>query len=217
MADGASMVKKNNVDRDLSIAKVVPVIIIDDEKKALTLAETLFNSGITCAEITLRTDAAIESLNIFSKFNKFTLGAGTVTNIEQLHSAMDVGVDFIVSPGFDEEIAIESLKHEIKYIPGCVTPSDIQKAINNSIHLLKFFPSEPYGGINTLNALSAPYPNISFIPTGGIKINNIRKYLNLNCVSACGMSEIVDRKLIINSDFDTIARLSKKVINEISI
>ena len=116
MADGASMVKKNNVDRDLSIAKVVPVIIIDDEKKALTLAETLFNSGITCAEITLRTDAAIESLKIFSMFNKFTLGAGTVTNIEQLHSAMDVGVDFIVSPGFDEEIAIESLKDSLLII-----------------------------------------------------------------------------------------------------
>ena len=211
------MVKKNNVDRDLSIAKVVPVIIIDDEKKALPLAEALFNSGITCAEITLRTGAAIESLKIFSQFNKFTLGAGTITNIEQLHKAINAGAEFIVSPGFDEKLAIESLKNNIQYIPGCITPTEIQKAKNNSIHLLKFFPSEPYGGINTLNALSAPYPNISFIPTGGIKINNIRKYLNLNCVSACGMSEIVDRKLIINSDFDTIARLSKKVINEISI
>ena len=211
------MVKKSNIEKALSKSKVIPVIIIDDDKKALPLAETLFNSGITCAEITLRTGAAIESLKIFSQFNKFTLGAGTITNIEQLHNAINAGAEFIVSPGFDETLAIESLKNNIQYIPGCITPTEIQKAKNNSIHLLKFFPSEPYGGINTLKSLSAPYPNISFIPTGGIKINNIRKYLNLNCVSACGMSEIVDRKLIINSDFDTIARLSKKVINEISI
>ena len=211
------MVEKNNIEKALSKSKVIPVIIIDDDKKALPLAETLFNSGITCAEITLRTGAAIESLKIFSQFNKFTLGAGTITNIEQLHNAINAGAEFIVSPGFDETLAIESLKNNIQYIPGCITPTEIQKAKNNSIHLLKFFPSEPYGGINTLKALSAPFSDISFIPTGGIKINNIRKYLNLNCVIACGMTEIVDRKLIINSDFDTIAKLSKRVIDKISI
>tara|TARA_B100001029_G_scaffold17825_1_gene11899 strand:- start:696 stop:1331 length:636 start_codon:yes stop_codon:yes gene_type:complete len=211
------MVKKSNIEKALSKSKVIPVIIIDDDKKALPLAEALFNSGITCAEITLRTGAAIESLKIFSQFNKFTLGAGTITNIEQLHNAINAGAEFIVSPGFDETLAIESLKNNIQYIPGCITPTEIQKAKNNSIHLLKFFPSEPYGGINTLKTLSAPFSDISFIPTGGIKINNIRKYLNLNCVSACGMTEIVDRKLIINSDFDTIAKLSKKVIDKISI
>ena len=211
------MVEKSNIEKALSKSKVIPVIIIDDDKKALPLAETLFNSGITCAEITLRTGAAIESLKIFSQFNKFTLGAGTITNIEQLHNAINAGAEFIVSPGFDETLAIESLKNNIQYIPGCITPTEIQKAKNNSIHLLKFFPSEPYGGINTLKTLSAPFSDISFIPTGGIKINNIRKYLNLNCVSACGMTEIVDRKLIINSDFDTIAKLSKRVIDKISI
>ena len=211
------MVKKSNIEKALSKSKVIPVIIIDDDKKALPLAEALFNSGITCAEITLRTGAAIESLKIFSQFNKFTLGAGTITNIEQLHNAINAGAEFIVSPGFDETLAIESLKNNIQYIPGCITPTEIQKAKNNSIHLLKFFPSEPYGGINTLKTLSAPFSDISFIPTGGIKINNIRKYLDLNCVSACGMTEIVDRKLIINSDFDTIAKLSKRVIDKISI
>ena len=211
------MVKKSNIEKALSKSKVIPVIIIDDDKKALPLAEALFNSGITCAEITLRTGAAIESLKIFSQFNKFTLGAGTITNIEQLHNAINAGAEFIVSPGFDETLAIESLKNNIQYIPGCITPTEIQKAKNNSIHLLKFFPSEPYGGINTLKTLSAPFSDISFIPTGGIKINNIRKYLNLNCVSACGMTEIVNRKLIINSDFDTIAKLSKRVIDKISI
>lgn len=211
------MVEKSNIEKALSKSKVIPVIIIDDDKKALPLAEALFNSGITCAEITLRTGAAIESLKIFSQFNKFTLGAGTITNIEQLHNAINAGAEFIVSPGFDETLAIESLKNNIQYIPGCITPTEIQKAKNNSIHLLKFFPSEPYGGINTLKTLSAPFSDISFIPTGGIKINNIRKYLNLNCVSACGMTEIVDRKLIINSDFDTIAKLSKRVIDKISI
>ena len=208
-----------NLSNFLTIIRIVviPIIVIDDSKKALPLAETLFNSGITCAEIALRTDAAIESLKIFSQFNKFTLGAGTIANIEQLHDAINAGAEFIVSPGFDESLSTESSKNNILYIPGCVTPSEIQKAINNSIQLLKFFPSESFGGIKTLKALSAPYSNISFIPTGGIKINNIEKYLNLNCVSACGMTEIVDRNLIINSDFDTIAKLTKEVINKISI
>ena len=217
MEDGLSMVENNNIAQKLSKAQVIPIIVIDDSKKALPLAETLFNSGVTCAEITLRTDAALESLKIFSQFNKFTLGAGTITNIEQLHDAINAGAEFIVSPGFDESLSTESSKNNILYIPGCVTPSEIQKAINNSIQLLKFFPSESFGGIKTLKALSAPYSNISFIPTGGIKINSIGNYLNLDCVSACGMTEIVDRKLIINSDFDTIARLSKEVINKISI
>ena len=207
----------NNIELVLANSKIIPVIVIDDTKKALPLAKTLFNSGITCAEITLRTDAAIKSLQIFSQFNKLTLGAGTVTNIEQLHKAKSAGAEFIVSPGFDETLAIESLNNNILYIPGCVTPSEIQKAINHSIHLLKFFPSESFGGIKTLKALSAPYSNISFIPTGGIKINNINKYLNLDCVSACGMTEIVDHRLIINSDFDAISKLCKKVVNEISI
>jgi 2-dehydro-3-deoxyphosphogluconate aldolase/(4S)-4-hydroxy-2-oxoglutarate aldolase len=211
------MAENKNIELSIDKSKVIPVIVIDDTKKALPLAETLFDSGITCAEITLRTDAAIKSLQIFSQFNKFTLGAGTVTNIEQLHNAISAGAEFIVSPGFDENLATECLKNNILYVPGCVTPTEIQKAINNSIRLLKFFPSESFGGIKTLKALSAPYSNISFIPTGGIKINTIKQYLNLNCVSACGMTEIVDRSLIVNSDFDTIAQLSKKVINKISI
>ena len=125
------MVKKSNIEKALSKSKVIPVIIIDDDKKALPLAEALFNSGITCAEITLRTGAAIESLKIFSQFNKFTLGAGTITNIEQLHNAINAGAEFIVSPGFDETLAIESLKNNIQYIPGCITPTEIQKAKNN--------------------------------------------------------------------------------------
>ena len=217
MEGGLSMVENNNIEQALSKSKVIPVIVIDDSKKALPLAETLFNSGITCAEVTLRTDAAIKSLEIFSNFNRFTLGAGTITNIKQFHFAVNAGAEFIVSPGFNEELAIESSKNNIKYIPGCCTPSDIQNAINNSIQLLKFFPSEAFGGVKTLKALSGPYSNVSFIPTGGIKINNIRKYLNLDCVIACGMTEIVDHRLIVNSDFDTISKLSKEVIYEISI
>ena len=216
MEVGLLMDEKNNIEGLLSKSKVIPVIVIDDSQKALQLAETLFNSGITCAEITLRTDEAISSLKIFSKFDNFTLGAGTITNIKQLHKAMNAGAEFIVSPGFDEAIAIECSKNNIKYIPGCCTPSEIQKAIKNSIQLIKFFPSEAFGGIKTLKALSGPFPNISFIPTGGIKTNNIRQYLDLDCVKACGITEIVDSNLIVNSDFDEIHMLSKKILNEIS-
>ena len=174
----------------------------------------MLNAGLHCAEITFRTEAAVETLRTFASFGQFTLGAGTVIDKEQLKAAIEAGADFIVSPGFDPALVAECLENKVQFIPGCCTPSEIQQAIKNSLSLIKFFPAEAFGGVSALKALSAPYPNVSFIPTGGITVDNVATYLKLDCVTACGMTEIVNRDLIATSDFDTIFKLTKEILDK---
>ena len=208
------MIIKNSIQATLSRLQIIPVITIDNPQHAAPLAETLLNAGLHCAEITFRTEAAVETLRTFASFGQFTLGAGTVIDKEQLKAAIEAGADFIVSPGFDPALVAEYLENKVQFIPGCCTPSEIQQAIKNSLSLIKFFPAEAFGGVSALKALSAPYPNVSFIPTGGITVDNVATYLKLDCVTACGMTEIVNRDLITTSDFDTIFKLTKEILDK---
>ena len=208
------MIIKNSIQATLSRLQIIPVITIDNPQHAAPLAETLLNAGLHCAEITFRTEAAVETLRTFASFGQFTLGAGTVIDKEQLKAAIEAGADFIVSPGFDPALVAEYLENKVQFIPGCCTPSEIQQAIKNSLSLIKFFPAEAFGGVSALKALSAPYPNVSFIPTGGITVDNVATYLKLDCVTACGMTEIVNRDLIATSDFDTIFKLTKEILDK---
>jgi len=208
------MIIKNSIQATLSRLQIIPVITLDNPQHAAPLAETLLNAGLHCAEITFRTEAAVETLRTFASFGQFTLGAGTVIDKEQLKAAIEAGADFIVSPGFDPALVAECLENKVQFIPGCCTPSEIQQAIKNSLSLIKFFPAEAFGGVSALKALSAPYPNVSFIPTGGITVDNVATYLKLDCVTACGMTEIVNRDLIATSDFDTIFKLTKEILDK---
>ena len=208
------MIIKNSIQATLSRLQIIPVITIDNPQHAAPLAETLLNAGLHCAEITFRTEAAVETLRTFASFGQFTLGAGTVIDKEQLKAAIEAGADFIVSPGFDPALVAECLENKVQFIPGCCTPSEIQQAIKNSLSLIKFFPAEAFGGVSALKALSVPYPNVSFIPTGGITVDNVATYLKLDCVTACGMTEIVNRDLIATSDFDTIFKLTKEILDK---
>ena len=208
------MIIKNSIQATLSRLQIIPVITIDNPQHAAPLAETLLNAGLHCAEITFRTEAAVETLRTLASFGQFTLGAGTIIDKEQLKAAIEAGADFIVSPGFDPALVAECLENKVQFIPGCCTPSEIQQAIKNSLSLIKFFPAEAFGGVSALKALSAPYPNVSFIPTGGITVDNVATYLKLDCVTACGMTEIVNRDLIATSDFDTIFKLTKEILDK---
>ena len=208
------MIIKNSIQATLSRLQIIPVITIDNPQHAAPLAETLLNAGLHCAEITFRTEAAVETLRTFASFGQFTLGAGTVIDKEQLKAAIEAGADFIVSPGFDPALVAEYLENKVQFIPGCCTPSEIQQTIKHSLSLIKFFPAEAFGGVSALKALSAPYPNVSFIPTGGITIDNVATYINLDYVTACGMTEIVNRDLIATSDFDTIFKLTKEILDK---
>ena len=125
--------------------------------------------GLPCAEVTFRTDAAEESIRIMTReYPDMLVGAGTVLTVEQVDKAVNAGAKFIVSPGFDTEIVDYCMENEIPVFPGCVTPSEVAQAVKRGLHVVKFFPEEQFGGVNTIKALAAPYTTIKFMPTGGV-------------------------------------------------
>lgn len=192
---------------------IVPVIKIDNLDNAVPLARALYEGGIPVAEVTFRTAHAEEAIARISKeLPDMLVGAGTVITTEQVDDAIESGAKFIVSPGFNPSIVKYCIDSGISITPGCVTPSDIEKALEFGIEVVKFFPAEAYGGIKTIKALSAPYTNIKFIPTGGIDPTNLNSYLSNDRVIACGGSWMVKDELINNGEFDKIRALSKEAV-----
>lgn len=211
------MFSKNEVLNLIEKTKIVPVVKIDDIKDTVLLLNALKNGGINIAEITYRTSCAKEALKIAVKeFPDMVIGAGTVINKQQAEEALSIGVSFIVSPGFDEEIAKFCNSKNTPYFGGCVTPTEIMKAISLGNNIIKFFPSENFGGIKTIKALAAPFPQIKFMPTGGINLNNIRDYLSFNKVIACGGSWMVKDDLVKSGNFEKITSLSSEAIMEVN-
>jgi 2-dehydro-3-deoxyphosphogluconate aldolase/(4S)-4-hydroxy-2-oxoglutarate aldolase len=195
---------------------IVPVVVLDDSKNASLAARALIDGGLPCAEVVFRTPAAEESLRMISQeFPQMLLGAGTVLTIRQADLAAAAGAKFIVSPGLNPKVVKHCLSKKIPIIPGCMTPSDIEVAIELGLDTIKFFPAEAAGGINMLKALSAPYPDIKFMPTGGIDISNLSLYLNFNKVIACGGSWMATRELINKCGFNEITRLTEEVVSAV--
>jgi len=196
---------------------IVPVVVLDDPKSASLAAEALIHGGLPCAEVVFRTPAAEESIRIISQeFPQILLGAGTVLTITQADSAIAAGAKFIVSPGLNSKVVEHCLSKNCPIIPGCMTPSEIEAAIELGLDTVKFFPAEAAGGIKMLKALSAPYPNIKFMPTGGIDIHNLSSYLNFNKVVACGGSWMITRELINKGDVAEITKLTKEAVSAVS-
>lgn len=196
---------------------VVPVVVLNDVKDALPLAEALCDGGLPCAEVTFRTEAAEESIRLMTKeFPGMLVGAGTVLTIEQADRAVDSGAGFIVSPGFDPEIVDYCLEKKIPVFPGCVTPSEAAQAVKRGLKVIKFFPAEQFGGIAAIKALAAPYTDIRFMPTGGINADNLEKYLSYDRIVACGGSWMVKADLIRNGEFDEVKRLTAEAARLVS-
>ena len=156
----------------------------------------LKNSGIMCAEITFRTACAAEAIEYASKnYPDMEIGAGTVINVEQCEAALKAGATFIVSPGFSPSVATICKERNIPYYPGCVTPTEIMAALEFGITTVKFFPANVYGGLKALKALSAPFPQVKFIPTGGVDRSNIDEFLAFDKIAAIGGSFFVKEAL----------------------
>lgn len=171
---------------------VVPVVVIDKAKDAVPLGKALTAGGLPCAEITLRTPTAIEAIEyMIENCPEVLVGAGTVLTVAQAKAALKAGAKFIVTPGFDTAVVAHCLRQSVPIIPGVMTPTEINMALAHHLTLLKFFPAEAAGGVKTLQALSAPYPHIKFMPTGGITPHNLADYLALPAVVACGGSWLV--------------------------
>lgn len=172
--------------------KVIPVVVIDKIEDTLPKMEALVKGGLPAAEITFRTSCAKEAIKLaIEKYPDAYIGAGTVINKEQCEEAIKLGCKFIVSPGLSEEVAEVCKEHGIIYLPGCLTPTEIIKAISLGINVIKFFPASNFGGLNTIKALCAAFPQIKVMPTGGIDEKNILDYLAFNKIIGCGGSWMV--------------------------
>lgn len=179
--------------------QVIPVVVINDEKETIQILSKLREGGINCAEITFRTACAKEAIAIGTKaFEDMNIGAGTVINAEQAKSAVQAGAKFIVSPGFSDEVARYCTDENIPYYPGCVTPTEIMRALSYGLNVVKFFPAGVYGGLKAMKALSAPFPQVRFIPTGGVDLSNLKEYLDFDKVYAVGGSFMMKGDIVKN-------------------
>lgn len=179
--------------------QVIPVVVINDEKETIQVLSKLREGGINCAEITFRTACAKEAIAIGTKaFEDMNIGAGTVINAEQAKSAVQAGAKFIVSPGFSDEVARYCTDENIPYYPGCVTPTEIMRALSYGLNVVKFFPAGVYGGLKAMKALSAPFPQVRFIPTGGVDLSNLKEYLDFDKVYAVGGSFMMKGDIVKN-------------------
>lgn len=169
--------------------KVIPVVVLHNEEEAKQQLSALVRGGLPVAEITFRTDYAEEGIRYAaSHYPEMCVGAGTVVNAAQCESAIMAGAKFIVSPGISEEVAHICKSKNVQYLPGCVTPAEIIRALSLGITTVKFFPANVYGGLNAIKALSAPFPQIKFVPTGGIDKTNLKEYLSYEKIAAVGGS-----------------------------
>jgi 2-dehydro-3-deoxyphosphogluconate aldolase/(4S)-4-hydroxy-2-oxoglutarate aldolase len=192
---------------------IVPVIKIDDVEKAVPLVKALAAGGIPCAEITFRTAQGEEAIRrVAAEAPEVLVGAGTVLTTDQVDRAINAGAQFIVSPGLNPKVVACCLQKGIPVTPGCANPSDIEQALEFGLEVVKFFPAEQAGGLEYIKAVSAPYPGLKFIPTGGINADNIARYIAFEKVIACGSSWIASADLINAGEFEKITALSRDAV-----
>lgn len=203
----------NTIIEQLGRYGIVPVVVLNDAQKALPLAKALCDGGLPCAEVTFRTDAAEESIRIMSReFPDMLIGAGTVLSTEQVDRAVAAGAKFIVSPGLNPKVVTYCQEKNIPIVPGVVTPTEMEQAMELGLKIVKFFPAEPSGGLAMIKAVAAPYTMLKFMPTGGINAKNVRDYLAYDKILACGGSWMVKGSLIDEDRFDEIKAMCREAV-----
>lgn len=195
---------------------IVPVVVLDRVEDAVLTAKALFAGGVDVIEITLRTEAGLDSIREVSKHcPSMCVGAGTVISLEQCKQAVDAGANFIVSPGFNREVVEWCVSNNISVTPGCVTPTEITEAMSLGLNVLKFFPSNVYGGLSAMKALTGPFGNLKFIPTGGISEKNLHEYVSAPFIHAIGGSWMCSRADIKAGNFDKITALCSEAVDTV--
>jgi len=196
----------------LAAARIVPVVTRIAARDAWALAAALVHGGLSVIEVTLRAAGAIEAITVIAADppEGMLVGAGTVLTAEQVDAAVDAGARFIVSPGLSAAVVVRCAERGVSCIPGVVTPTEVMAALDLGLHLLKFFPAEAAGGVSTLRALAAPFPQARWVPTGGITTANLADYLSVPAVTAVGGSWMVKPELIEAGRFDEVERLARE-------
>lgn len=198
------------ITRIMRTAPVIPVITLENPEHALPLAEALVSGGLPVLEITLRTPHALAALTTIKRaFPDAIVGAGTVLGRAQFQQALDAGAEFIVSPGFTQELLACAKSTVVPFLPGVNTPSEIMQLLAHGIGAMKFFPAEAAGGVAMLKALGAPLPQALFCPTGGITPGNARDYLTLSNVACVGGSWMVTKELVNAQRWDEVRSLAR--------
>ena len=192
---------------------VVPVLVINDVEKAVPLAKALMEGGIKVLEVTLRTPAALDVIKrIADEVPDSLIGAGTVTNAQQLKAVVEAGAKFAISPGMTADLLKAGMDAEIPLIPGISSTSDLMKGKDAGYTHMKFFPAEASGGVKAIKSISGPFPDITFCPTGGIGPDNYNEYLALNNVKCVGGSWLAPDDAIESGDWARIAQLAKEAV-----
>jgi len=196
-----------NITNQINQIGVVPVIALSDAEQAVPLVKALAAGGIPVAEITFRTKEGEECMRRVAKeLPEILLGAGTVLTIDQVDRALDAGAKFIVSPGFNPKVVKHCIAKNVPIFPGCITPSEMEQAMELGIETIKFFPAEQAGGLAFIKAVAAPYPNLTFMPTGGIGPANLGQYAAFDKIVACGGSWMV------KGSAEEITKLSREAV-----
>ncbi|GAA6808441.1 bifunctional 4-hydroxy-2-oxoglutarate aldolase/2-dehydro-3-deoxy-phosphogluconate aldolase [Helicobacter pylori] len=197
----------------LQISPIIPVVVIEDLKDAMPLAQSLIEGGIPIIEVTLRSSCALEAIELIAKnVPEMRVGAGTILNSAQLEQAQNRGAEFLISPGLTPSLLEHAKKKDMPLIPGVSSSSEVMQALEWGYHALKFFPAEYCGGVKLLNAFNGPFKGVKFCPTGGISADNMRSYLNLENVLCVGGSWLTPKDLIQNKEWDKITEICKRAL-----
>ncbi|GAA7824309.1 bifunctional 4-hydroxy-2-oxoglutarate aldolase/2-dehydro-3-deoxy-phosphogluconate aldolase [Helicobacter pylori] len=195
----------------LQISPIVPVVVIENIKDAVPLAQSLVEGGIHIIEVTLRSSCALEAIELIAKnVPKMHVGAGTILNPTQLEQAQNRGAEFLISPGLTIKLLEHAKKKDMPLIPGVSSSSEVMQALELGYSALKFFPAEYCGGVKLLNAFNGPFKGVKFCPTGGISADNMHSYLNLENVLCVGGSWLTPKHLIQNKEWDKITEICKR-------
>ncbi len=195
----------------LQISPIIPVVVIENIKDAVPLAQSLVEGGIPIIEVTLRSSCALEAIELIAKnVPKMRVGAGTILNPTQLEQAQNRGAEFLISPGLTIKLLEHAKKKDMPLIPGVSSSSEVMQALELGYNALKFFPAEYCGGVKLLNAFNGPFKGVKFCPTGGISADNMHSYLNLENVLCVGGSWLTPKNLIQNKEWDKITEICKR-------
>ncbi|GAA9014865.1 bifunctional 4-hydroxy-2-oxoglutarate aldolase/2-dehydro-3-deoxy-phosphogluconate aldolase [Helicobacter pylori] len=197
----------------LQISPIVPVVVIENIKDAVPLAQSLIEGGIPIIEVTLRSSCALEAIELIAKnVPKMRVGAGTILNPTQLEQAQNRGAEFLISPGLTIKLLEHAKKKDMPLIPGVSSSSEVMQALELGYNALKFFPAEYCGGVKLLNAFNGPFKGVKFCPTGGVSVDNMRSYLALENVVCVGGSWLTPKDLVQNKEWDKITEICKRAL-----
>ena len=198
--------------KTLTKARLIPVVVIDTAADADPLGAALVAGGLPVAEVTFRTPTAADAIRVLAARGDILVGAGTVLTIEQVDQAVAAGAAYVVSPGLSRAVVERCAEHGVLALPGAVTATEVQAALELGVSTVKFFPAGTSGGAAAVAALAAPFGGVRFVPTGGIGPKNLADYLALPCVAAVGGSWMVPRDRIVAGDFAQVQRLTAEAV-----